>query len=60
LKFLTGVDEFETITLIYENNRMASLTVSCNCGREDSAVIVGSKGWLRVCSNFPVLIYIKT
>lgn len=34
--------------MIYEGNRMATLNVSVNCGREDSSVLVGPKGWLRV------------
>lgn len=37
---------------------MASLTISCNCGREDSSVIVGTKGWLRVCFIYYIIILI--
>ena len=55
----SGVDEFESITLIYEGNRIATLNISCNCGREDSQVLVGPKGYLRV-SYFLIKIYFKS
>jgi len=38
----------ETITLVYSDNRMASINISCSCGKEISASIVGTDGWIRV------------
>ena len=38
----------ESITLIYPGNRMASINISCSCGKEISASIVGTDGLIRV------------
>ena len=49
---IKGVDEMESITLIYPGGRMAVVNNSCSCGKEISASVTGTNGWIRVENEF--------
>ena len=57
VKFDTGVDKQESITLHYADGKMAVLTASSTCIGDRHGVIFGTKGWLAVDNiNNPIVI----
>lgn len=48
----TGVDEFAAITLKYSGERVAQLACSINLVMPKEAVVIGSKGTLKLCPPF--------
>ena len=46
--FFKGVDEAATITLLYSNQRFATINVSTNCAMFGPTFIAGDKGVIQV------------
>ena len=51
LKLSLGVDEAASITLLYPNQRFATINVSTNCAMFGPTFIAGDKGVIQVYKN---------